>query len=134
MVAKSEGSVLAFVAGGVVKGVGNKDLIIGINSTHFFKKTSKGADVEASPLPAPYVEPLTLGYDEDDQIIIGPVSHGMTVFLDVCKTNANLAAVTGTLRATLRPCYLALPPHHLATLLHCYLATSPPPQAPHIKK
>ena len=76
-----------------VAGSSNKDLLIGINSTHFLKKTSASGAVEASPLPAPYVEPLTLGYDDDDQIIIGPVSHGMTVFLDVCKTNANLAAV-----------------------------------------
>jgi hypothetical protein len=102
-------SVLDFQAGGVLTDGGARDpnVIVAINNTHLYFTSGQGQGQRQGqgqgqgqgfivrPLPVAYAAPLTWGYDASGAPIVGPVSHGKTVWLAVLPSNAHVVAVTG---------------------------------------
>ena len=90
--------VYELFAGGVVGGVVDATLLLGLNNTHLHIVSTAltHGRLEARPLPVAYASPLILKYDPvTHQPIIGPVSHGKTVSMAVSRTDAATLAVTG---------------------------------------
>jgi hypothetical protein len=90
------GSVLRFVAGGFTNGASDPDVLVAINSTHlYFRSAATGLALVVRPLPVAFADPVTLSYDSQGNVILGPVSHGQTVSLAVSAADSSLVAVTG---------------------------------------
>ena len=88
-------SVLTFVAGHAA--TKDEHLLVGVNGTHLYYRTgSASARVAVKKLPTGFAFPYILQYDKDGQPIIGPVSHGQTVFLSVSTSDPKVLAVSGS--------------------------------------
>lgn len=70
--------------------------IAALNATHIMHASAKSADsLRAYALPSSYATPVTLNYDKEGDIVLGPVSHDMTVSLAQSPADATLVAVGG---------------------------------------
>lgn len=88
------GTVFTFVAGGTTEGRPDASVIVGVNDTHLYHLSGEGP-LFIRQLPATFAAPVILGYDADAKWILGPISHGRTVFLGVSSSNSKIVAVTG---------------------------------------
>eukprot|EP00937_MAST-01D_sp_MAST-1D-sp2_P003279 g3279.t1 len=88
-------SVLTFVAGHAASK--DEHLLAAANGTHlYYRAGSPTAPVAVKPLPTSFAFPYVLQYDADGQPIIGPVSHGQTVFLSVSSADPKMLAASGS--------------------------------------
>ena len=95
---EARASVLDFRVGGVTGGAADPAVLVGVNSTHFYHRASPAAVTDAvviRALPTTFTEPSILAYTAAGDPLIGPVSHGQTVFLAVHPGDSSTSAVTG---------------------------------------
>ena len=94
--AKHTGGVLAFVAGGkTAAGATQLHQIVAMNGTHLVTSDDITKTKTESKLPVAFAEPLILGFDSNNQLVLGPVSHGSTVSLAVSPADGATVAIGG---------------------------------------
>lgn len=92
----TEGDVYSFVAGGVTAGAADPSVLVGLNNTHLFHRSSASKGILTShQLPVEFARPVEFGFWDHENYILGPVSHGRTVSLAVSSDDAALVAVSG---------------------------------------
>lgn len=90
------GSIGRFEHLKVIDGKPDSNILVGANNTHLYFGTAAASDkLAVKPLPAKFAAPLVWGYDPLGQPIVGPVSHGKTVFIAVSPSDARKVAITG---------------------------------------
>jgi len=89
--------IYVFAAGSYVNGNADSNAMAAMNNTHLFTRTSASPSWTTKPLPSHFVEPVdwTNFFDNDQDVVIGPISHGKTVSLALSLLNNSLIAVTG---------------------------------------
>jgi len=84
------------LAGGTTKGKADPSVLVALNSTHILHRNSKSnGKFMVHELPQEFAEPVQFKYVNDNQYILGPVSHGKTVSLAMSPADSSLLAVTG---------------------------------------
>ena len=90
------GTVLDFVVGGFTVGKSDPSVLVAMNSTHLYhRSTRSGGVLTVRALPTAFAPPVVLTYDADGNVVLGPVSHGQTVHLAVDPSDSSTVVVTG---------------------------------------
>lgn len=86
--------VLEVVVGGFTDGKPDPTLIMMLTTQRLY--TLRSGQLSSVPLPMDFFTPITLNQlGKDGQLLLGPLSHGNTVWLSVSPRDSNTLAVTG---------------------------------------
>jgi len=94
VLSSGEATIFSFTVGGTTAGESDHSLIVGVNNTHLHHRT-KGGSIKLRKLPVKFATPVQLHDDAHGDPILGPITHGKTVFLAVSPSDSGVLAVTG---------------------------------------
>ena len=85
-----------FVAGGTTAGALDASVLVGMNDTTLFHRSSTSAGaLRTSRLPVTFAKPVELSFWAPNSYILGPLSHKRTVSLAVDPKDSATVAVSG---------------------------------------
>lgn len=93
MALQTNDHILAFVAGGYTDNKPDSSLIIAVSATTFYYQTS--GVLKTHPLPNLFFTPIDFVLEIDNNWILGPLSHGSTMFVSASPANSSRVVVTG---------------------------------------